>query len=530
MVRAASVKLWWNFRIDHTLWSDFMRAKYCRRVHPVAMVARYSDSHTWKRMLAVRDEVERVLMWHVFQGRVNFWWDNWSGLGPLGNMFPFPRVSYSREMLLDYIHDCVLDLTGHEELIYAGVAIDLSRMSQGPRDIPLWTAASDGMFSYASSKAYLRPVLPIAPDPLLAKCWRKHLPFKVSFLAWRVLRGRIPTDDALSRFGHVLVSRCRCCPDPSIETIAHLFYDGETAKTVWSYILASLGLQSRHRRLRTLVAGWGRGGARNPLFSFVVSKLPCLVMWELWKHRNGCMHDRGAPSVARVMFGVARGVAECLFRRWHILPPSWRTIVAYLEVHVPRRLVRAVRWTPPAARALKINVYLSEAGEGAAALVRNSIGGLCYGVAWSGRGEHTQGLFRVLFSCLQWCLAGGYVEIIMESTIQDLGRYLDASSRPPWVLDEVVSRLRFLCSSGSVSASLCPSRANLPAQALADWAVAEPGETRFTCLAELPSRVRVLIVDDDVPFVFLTKKTHPDYAFILLGGLRACILRPAFHL
>ncbi|XP_019161968.1 PREDICTED: uncharacterized protein LOC109158506 [Ipomoea nil] len=43
MVRAASAKLWWNFRTEHTLWSDFMRAKYCTRVHPVAKVARYSD-------------------------------------------------------------------------------------------------------------------------------------------------------------------------------------------------------------------------------------------------------------------------------------------------------------------------------------------------------------------------------------------------------------------------------------------------------------------------------------------------------
>ncbi|XP_019167180.1 PREDICTED: uncharacterized protein LOC109162927 [Ipomoea nil] len=227
MVRAASAKLWWNFRTEHTLWSDFMRAKYCRRVHPVAKVARYSDSHTWRRMLAVRDEVEQVQTWRLFQGRVNFWWDNWLGLGPLGKLFPFPRVFYSREMFLDYMHEGALDLTGHEELLYAGVLVDLSRMGQGPRDIPLWTAALDGMFSFSSAKAYLRPILPIVLDPLLAKCWRKHLPFKVSFLAWRVLRGRVPTDDALSRFGHVLVSKCRCCSSPASETITHVALLGD---------------------------------------------------------------------------------------------------------------------------------------------------------------------------------------------------------------------------------------------------------------------------------------------------------------
>ncbi|XP_019159929.1 PREDICTED: uncharacterized protein LOC109156533 [Ipomoea nil] len=505
MVRAASAKLWWNFRTDHTLWSDFMRAKYCSRVHPVAKLVQNRDSHTWKRMLAVRDEVEGVLTWRLFQGRVNFWWDNWSGLGPLGRLYPHRRVSYSRELLLDYVRDGQLDLTDHDDLAYAGIRADLSRLGQGPRDIPLWTVASDGMFSYSSAKAFLRPALPTAPDPLLAKCWRKHLPFKVSFLAWRVFRGQLPTDDILARFGHAIVSRCRCCPSPVPESIDHIFYSGETARAVWRYVLASLGLYSRHRSLRTLIAGWGRAGARNPLLSFVVCRLPYLVLWELWKHRNGCMYGRDTPSVARVMHGVAKGVAECLFRRWpmqHILPSNWRTIVAYLEAHVPRRVIRSVRWFPPAAGALKINLSRSSAAGGAAALVRNQEGGFCYGVAWSGHGEHARGMFRVLFSCLEWCLAGGTTLIDIESTWAELASYVDISARPPWILDDVVTRLRFMCSCGVVTAAVCPSRANMPAQALADWAVDRPGEAIFRSLNDLPRRVRALLIHDDVPYVF----------------------------
>ncbi|XP_019183220.1 PREDICTED: uncharacterized protein LOC109178127 [Ipomoea nil] len=505
MVRAASAKLWWNFRTDHTLWSDFMRAKYCSRVHPVAKLVQNRDSHTWKRMLAVRDEVEGVLTWRLFQGRVSFWWDNWSGLGPLGRLYPHRGVSYSRELLLDYVRDGQLDLTGHDDLAFAGIGVDLSRLGQGPRDIPLWTVASDGMFSYSSAKAFLRPALPTAPDPLLAKCWRKHLPFKVSFLAWRVFRGRLPTDDILARFGHAIVSRCRCCPAPVPESIDHIFYSGETARAAWRYVLASLGLYLRHRSLRTLIAGWGRAGARNPLLSFVVCRLPYLVLWELWKHRNGCMYGRDTPSVARVMHGVAKGVAECLFRRWpvqHILPSNWRTIVAYLEAHVPRRVIRTVRWSPPVAGALKINLSRSSAAGGAAAVVRNQEGGFCYGVAWSGHGEHARGMFRALFSCLEWCLAGGTTLIDIESTWPELASYVDISVRPPWILDDVVTRLRFLCSCGVVTASVCPSRANMPAQALANWAVDTPGEAIFRSLNDLPRRVRALLIHDDVPYVF----------------------------
>ncbi|XP_019163198.1 PREDICTED: uncharacterized protein LOC109159551 [Ipomoea nil] len=46
MVRAASAKVWWTFRTEHTLWTDFMRAKYFSRVHPVAKLVQTSNSHT----------------------------------------------------------------------------------------------------------------------------------------------------------------------------------------------------------------------------------------------------------------------------------------------------------------------------------------------------------------------------------------------------------------------------------------------------------------------------------------------------
>ncbi|XP_019199981.1 PREDICTED: uncharacterized protein LOC109193567 [Ipomoea nil] len=505
MVRAASAKLWWTFRTEHTLWTDFMRAKYCSRVHPVAKLVRTSDSHTWKRMLAVRDEAERAMGWRLFQGRVNFWWDNWSGLGPLGRLYPFPGVSYSRAPLLDFVTDGVLDLFDHPDLALAGLHVDLSRLGQGPRDIPVWRPASDGMFSFATAKSFLRPARLVDPDPFLARCWHKHLPFKVSFLAWRVFRGRLPTDDVISRFGHVVVSRCWCCPAPAFDSIAHIFYSGDTARAVWHHVFASLGLQSRHRSLRTLIASWGRSGTHNPLRSFVLCRLPYLVLWELWKHRNGCLHGRDTPSVARVMFGVARGVVECLYRRWpgqHILPPNWRMIVSYLEAHVPRRVIRSVRWSPPSSGSLKLNLALLASEGGAAALVRNQGGGLCYGVSWSRQGETIRGLFRVLFSCLTWCLDGGHRVLVVETSVLDLEAYFDASATTPWYMDAVVSRLHFLCSCSTISFMLCPPRANLPTQALADWALDTPGETAFVTFAALPPRVRALLIHDDVPYVF----------------------------
>ncbi|XP_019157299.1 PREDICTED: uncharacterized protein LOC109153867 [Ipomoea nil] len=273
MVWASSAKLWRNFRKVYSLWGSFMTAKYCSRVHPVAKQARTSDSHTWKRMLSVRNEVEAVLGWRLTHGDVNLWWDNWSGIGTLGRLYPFPGVEYFGDLLSDFIQDGELDLSAYDDLLPLGLEADMSRLGQRVADIPIWRVATDGLFSFSSAKSLFRPE-PVQSDPLLSACWYKHLPFKVSFLSWRVLRGRLPTDDAMARFGRLIVSRCWCCNKPVRETIDHIFYAGDTARAVLGFFMGSLNLRFSHRGLRTLLTGWKRVVSHNRLVAFVICRLP----------------------------------------------------------------------------------------------------------------------------------------------------------------------------------------------------------------------------------------------------------------
>ncbi|XP_019151076.1 PREDICTED: uncharacterized protein LOC109147872 [Ipomoea nil] len=453
-------------------------------------------------MLSVRNEVEAVLGWRLTHGDVNLWWDNWSGLGILGRLYPFPGVEYSGDLLPDFIQNGELDLSPYDDLLPPGLEADMSRLGQRVADIPIWRVATDDLFSFSSAKSLLRPE-PVHSDPLLSACWHKHLPFKVSFLAWRVLRGRLPTDDAMARFGHLIVSRCWCCNNPVRETIDHIFYVGDTARAVWGFFMGSLGLRFSHRGLRTLLTGWKRVVSRNRLVAFVVCRLPYLILWELWKHRNTCLHGRGPPSVPRVVYAVAKGVAECLFRRWpqeHILPPNWPVILSYIDSTVSRRVVRAVRWDPPPDGSIKLNFAHSESLGGTAALVRNRGGGFCYGLAIS-TVDRFRDFFHVMHRSLEWCLAEGFRSLVLESVLPELKGCVDPTTPTPWVFDSEVSRLRFLYSCASVSVLQCLPQGNLQVAALADWVGDKDGEFIFCNLSELPPRVRALLVHDDVPSV-----------------------------
>lgn len=53
VVKAFSVKLWWRFRQNMTLWANFMMAKHVAHAHPSIVGASVGASNTWRRMLQV---------------------------------------------------------------------------------------------------------------------------------------------------------------------------------------------------------------------------------------------------------------------------------------------------------------------------------------------------------------------------------------------------------------------------------------------------------------------------------------------
>jgi len=86
VVAAAGARLWWNFREGNSVWSRFMKAKYCKRVHPICKTWQYGDSHVWRRMMEVREWAEKEIEWKVGAGDLNVWWDNWTGEGAVAEV------------------------------------------------------------------------------------------------------------------------------------------------------------------------------------------------------------------------------------------------------------------------------------------------------------------------------------------------------------------------------------------------------------------------------------------------------------
>lgn len=76
MSETFSMKLWWNFRNGGSLWSAYMKAKYCSTVHPSKAILSPMASSVWKHMMSSKEEVENNCTWHVGAGDIYIFMTN----------------------------------------------------------------------------------------------------------------------------------------------------------------------------------------------------------------------------------------------------------------------------------------------------------------------------------------------------------------------------------------------------------------------------------------------------------------------
>ncbi|XP_070036600.1 uncharacterized protein [Nicotiana tomentosiformis] len=114
--RAFSAKVWWNFRTKKGLLKGFLKAKYCKRKHPIARKWSYGQSHTWKRLMDNKEDAEKFILWKIGKGNVSFWWDNWTGRGALAKLRQLPNASRHTKVL-NFIEEGRRNVTKLKEVL-----------------------------------------------------------------------------------------------------------------------------------------------------------------------------------------------------------------------------------------------------------------------------------------------------------------------------------------------------------------------------------------------------------------------------
>ncbi|XP_060200486.1 uncharacterized protein LOC132628738 [Lycium barbarum] len=281
--KALFAKLWWRFRTSCTLWSTFMWNKYCKWQIPT-LVGWNGGSQLWKKMLEARNDFEHAIWWEPRNGSSSFWFDNWTGIGPLVKLIP---AGFQLNEDIEEVNEVMTHGTWNFELLHhtlpayvvehiiAELIINEKEMTS---DKAWWLLTSTDKFIVSNALEAIRQK---KQDSWCFKImWTKGLPYKISFFLWRVWHHKLPIDDVLARIGRNMVSICRCYTFPQQDTMTHLFLTGEFASDIWQIFSSTARVQGPFVQINQIVSKWWTtkcGAQLKPIYQAA----PAIIMWQI---------------------------------------------------------------------------------------------------------------------------------------------------------------------------------------------------------------------------------------------------------
>jgi hypothetical protein len=226
---AYNCKLWWKFREQKSLWSQVMKAKYCRVNHACIVDHSYQESNLWKRMIKVRNLVEPQIAWRIGEGKANFKHDVWLKSGAIQGRLK--QEIHQDKCVMDFRKNNEWDTTMLNDILPGVVVNEISKIpiSNQP-DKMFWKPNASGKFTISSCINLFRQCK--TRQLAYKHIWNKIIPQKIAFLGWRLWNDWLPVEEIIQKkYGIRLASKCQCCCNS--ESINHVFLEGPIAKEVW---------------------------------------------------------------------------------------------------------------------------------------------------------------------------------------------------------------------------------------------------------------------------------------------------------
>lgn len=208
-----------------------------------------------------------------------------------------------------------------------------------------------------------------------------------------------------------------------------------------------------------------------------------MIIWELWVNYTQSRYGDGGTSIARIIYKVTKGMAECIARKWPCWDPfplNWNAMLKRVEGFGVQKVLRMDSWCKPGSGWVKINMATSARNETAAFLIRNSEGQVCLAGAYTERQGGTLRSLRaqMVRDIWDWCDRKGLERVMFEF---DNNQWLSMVPNPE---------------RGEVKCSVCTARVNCLARCLANRA---EGEDVIWIGGALPRGFQNLVALEGIP-------------------------------
>jgi len=217
--------------------------------------------------------------------KIHFWTDKWLDTVIATHWSNPQTVSSSLSMKVSAcISNGVWCLPGYlvdKDPALATQICQVTLPTEAMPDMLCWESAPDGILT---SKIAFRTLNGVGQRSTWANIlWNSHIPPSRSFITWRLLHNKLPTDENLRKRGCTIVSICCFCLQES-ESSHHIFFDCPVTSRLWEWL--GKGTNQHLDCTNCLQLLLGGMGTRSKLVQQLLHSAIIHAIWVIWIERN----------------------------------------------------------------------------------------------------------------------------------------------------------------------------------------------------------------------------------------------------
>jgi hypothetical protein len=232
---ATNLKLCWSLINSQSSWASLLRDRVLR-------TRRTINHHIYSSLWSSIKNEFAVAMdnsaWLLGDGEdINFWNDCWCGASISEQLNLPAHISQSLvSNVSDFIVDGLWVIPPQLSTLYPNLISIVSQVSIPSfpaNDKILWKHTDDGELQLKEAYQFK---LTQHQELVWAKAiWNIDIPPSKSLLVWRIMHGKVPTDENLMTRGCFIPSMCNLC-NSHVETSFHIFFECSYAIKLWSWL------------------------------------------------------------------------------------------------------------------------------------------------------------------------------------------------------------------------------------------------------------------------------------------------------
>ncbi|GKC32324.1 RNA-directed DNA polymerase, eukaryota, reverse transcriptase zinc-binding domain protein [Tanacetum coccineum] len=341
---ALMAKHLWDIIIDKdSIWVKWVKGQWLKNDSIWAVEVHDHTSWGWKQILSLRNKVRNFIHFKIGNGKkFLFWFDKWNVYGPLCKLVYYASIMQSSLIMKTKVADLISNKKWNwprrwSERFREVLEIQVPTINEEFEDKAIWFNKKGKEKIFCVSEVW-KGMKNDSPKVI----WCNHVWFsqcvpRHSFILWMAIKGRLKTQDRLSRWLTIQDMKCPLCRQCK-DYHNHLFFSCNYSRRLWERLKGLANLDNVTDSWAQIISSIVNKPATNTIWSVIQRLVWRASVYYMWQERNIRLFGNGSRTeeeLFKIIFEVIGFLSNSMKdsmlsfirKNWVVWPSSSKTAI-----------------------------------------------------------------------------------------------------------------------------------------------------------------------------------------------------------